>query len=251
MKNLISISLLMLLLITIGTAQEKEFDAANKQYNSKAYQEAISSYQHLINEGFVTEEVYYNLGNSYFKNAQIGYAVLYYEKTLKINPNNKRAKFNLSLTQSKLKDKTEKTPEIILIKIWNKFIWLFSPNQWTLILFISIWFSFLSCLMMLYAEPGKLKRLGLSLGVAFLFIAFFTGGISFSRYNALQDHSKAIITATTIDLKNSPDSNSNTVQVIYEGTKVNLEDNIGNWHKIKLSDGKTKGWVEKKFFEVI
>jgi uncharacterized protein YgiM (DUF1202 family) len=59
------------------------------------------------------------------------------------------------------------------------------------------------------------------------------------------------VTTTAIDVKNSPDANSNTVKVIYEGTKLKLEDRIGNWHKIKLEDGKTKGWIEHRSFEII
>jgi tetratricopeptide (TPR) repeat protein len=251
MKKTISICLILFVVISIGVSQKKDFEMANTQYNQKAYPQAIAGYQRLLKEGFVSEDVYYNLGNSYYKNEQYGYAVLYYEKTLKINPNNKRAKINLSLTQKKLKDKTVKAPEIILIKIWNKFIALLSPNQWAIFWFFSVWGSFFCGLVVLYSKQTSYRRFNLTSCIIFLFLACFTGSIAFLKHRALYDNSLAIVINPTIDLKNSPDLNSNTVQVVYEGTKVRLEDRIGNWHKIKLEDGKTVGWIENKSFEVI
>jgi len=251
MKKIISICLFLFVVITIGVSQKKDFDMANIQYNQKAYAQAIAGYQRLLKEGFVTEEVYYNLGNSYYKNEQYGYAVLYYERTLKFNPNNRNAKINLLLTQKKLKDKTEKMPEIIFIKIWNKFIGLLSPNLWTQLLFLSIWLSFLCGIIFLYSKQAAYRRFFVSCSFVFLFVAGFTGFVSLMRYQAFKNVSQAIVTTTSIDVKNSPDASSNTVKVVYEGTKLRLVDRVGNWHKIKLEDGKTGGWIENKSFEII
>jgi len=251
MKNFIAICLFLFVISNVGVSQKKDFDVANLYYNQKAYQQAIAGYQRLLNDGFVTEEVYNNLGNSYYKNEQYGYAVLYYEKTLKLNPNNRNAKINLLLTQKKLKDKTEKAPEIILVKIWNKFIGLLSPNLWTQLLFLSIWLSFLCGIIFLYSKQAAYRRFFVSCSFVFLLVAGFTGFVSLMRYQAFKNVSQAIVTTTAIDVKNSPDANSNTVKVIYEGTKLKLEDRIGNWHKIKLEDGKTKGWIEHRSFEII
>jgi len=243
--------LFLFVVITISVSQKKDFDMANIQYNQKAYAQAIAGYQRLLKEGFVTEEVYYNLGNSYYKNEQYGYAVLYYERTLKFNPNNRNAKINLLLTQKKLKDKTEKVPEIIFVKIWNKIIGLLSPNQWAMFLFLLIWWSFLFGILFLYSKQASYKRFFVSCSFVFLLGAGFTGFVSLVRYQAFKNVSQAIVINPTIDLKNSPDASSNTVKVIYEGTKLRLVDRVGNWHKIKLEDGKTGGWIENKSFEII
>lgn len=251
MKKIVSICLFLFVMITISVSQKKEFDLANAQYKKKDYQQAIIGYTRLLKDGFAAADVYYNLGNSYYKNEQYGYAVLYFEKTLKINPNYRNAKINLLLTQKKLKDKTEKVPEIILVKFWNKFIGLLSPNQWALILFLSVWLSFLCAIIVLYSKHASYRRYSLSCCFVLLVVAAFTGLVSLMRYQSIKDCSHAIIMSAALDVKNSPDTNSNTVQIIYEGTKVILEDHIGNWHKIKLEDGKTKGWIEHNSFETI
>ena len=116
---------------------------ANQAYNQGLYDSAINLYTAVLNEGLESYELYYNLGNAFFKNNQLPSAILYYEKAKKIAPNNDDVNFNLSIANSMIVDKIEKVPEMFYKRWWNYFYNAFSEDKWTI-------FSILSWIILLF-----------------------------------------------------------------------------------------------------
>ena len=97
-------------------ANESTFRQANEEYNKGNYAKAITLYDSIISNNLESSELYYNLGNCYYKTQDWANTVWYYEKSLKLNPNNYNAIHNLQLTKIKIKDQIETLPEIFYKK---------------------------------------------------------------------------------------------------------------------------------------
>src|SRR3954470_2052187 len=80
---------------------------ADKTYDSRKYGEAIQCYEKLISEGFKAHQLYFNLGNAYYRDGQIGKAIYNYELALKMEPNDEDVRINLGIAASKTIDKVD------------------------------------------------------------------------------------------------------------------------------------------------
>lgn len=114
---------------------------ANTQYDNKNYISAIDIYENLIATNGASPEIYYNLGNAYYKTKQFGLAILNYERCLQITPNDKDATFNLELANLHIKDKLAPVNRLFIIRWWQSWINILQTNQWLIISIILIWLA--------------------------------------------------------------------------------------------------------------
>jgi SH3-like domain-containing protein len=86
---------------------------------------------------------------------------------------------------------------------------------------------------------------------AFFFIISLTS-MAFSARNKslVYDNKKAIIFNPIVSGKSSPDNSGTDLFVLHEGTKVTVEDAVGEWYEIRLSDG-NKGWIPSNSLTII
>ncbi|MBZ0184563.1 MAG: tetratricopeptide repeat protein [Melioribacteraceae bacterium] len=245
-------TLIFLIIVSLINAQSNEeiISEANNAYQNQNYKEAVTLYKSLVDNGFAGAELFYNLGNSYFKTDQIGYAILYYEKALKYNPGDEDVIHNLKIANSRTIDKIKEVPQLFIIEWINYYLALFSVSTWSVILYlfylsliISIGFFFLS-------RKIRLKRVSLySALISFVFMVIFSISL-FVKVNQETTSNYAVLVSQSVTAKNSPDQQSNDAFVINEGTKFLIEDSLNDWGRIKLADGKV-GWIPKSAFEKI
>ena len=88
-----------ILMVNILVAQDAalRMKEANAFFQKKKYEQAIQQYSKLLDEGYQSEALYFNLGNAFFRSNQIGKAILNYERALLVAPNDAEIKHNLSL----------------------------------------------------------------------------------------------------------------------------------------------------------
>ncbi len=121
----VSVLYFLISLLSFSTVMANDsFKLANKLYDEKKYEEAIEQYELLIEEGNVAADVYYNLGNAYFKNNEIAPSILNYERALKLDPNNEDAAFNLKIANTKTIDKVEALPSLFYENALANFYYL-------------------------------------------------------------------------------------------------------------------------------
>ncbi len=216
---------------------------AAKEYNSKAYTEAISTYSKIIAGGYESYALYYNLGNAYFRTNELAEAVYYYEKALKFAPHNEDIIHNIEVVNSKLTDKVEKVPELFYKRWWKGVLNLMSIDTFATVNILLLSLSLL--LFALYiALPGLLIRKISFWGGLFLLLLFTIGAIAASQQNHyLNNHHEAIIFTETVNIKSSPDENSKDIFVLHEGTKVTLLDLVAEWQEIRIANGSI-GWIK-------
>ena len=224
------------------TIQDQEFAKANYYYNESRYDTAVVIYERIMEEGFVSAPLLYNIGNTYFKMRNFPMAILNYEKALKIDPTNDEIKQNLAIANALITDKIEPMPVFFMTKWWRNIGNQLSANGWaeaTLMLF-----GLLLLLLFVYFTAHTKGVRKATFFSSILVIMLFVCSIIFAyqKYNYLNEHNKAIVMTPTITVKSSPSSSGVDLFVLHEGTKVEIMDNADNWDKIKIADGSV-GWM--------
>lgn len=228
----------------------KDFEKANQLYKQGNYSEAIIKYEALLNSGIESFDLYYNVGNTYYKLGEIGKSILYYEKAYKLDPTDEDLNFNLSIARNKIIDKIDSVPEFFLYTFFNNIRDNLSLNSWailTLILFLLSIVFLLNILVFRILKSLKISFLLLVItSIIFTISAFFTGAKVFEYYSK----DKAIVIEKIVNVKNSPTAKSSDAFIIHEGLKIRIIEKLEDWYKIKLEDGKT-GWIKENSIGII
>ncbi|MCX7983746.1 MAG: tetratricopeptide repeat protein [Bacteroidetes bacterium] len=219
------------------------FERGNIFYKNGQYEHAAKIYQQIIDSGYISAEVYYNLGNSYYRLERLAQAILAFERAARLKPNDPDIQHNVKLCYLKTIDRIEPLPELFLIQWLRAFASLVSQSTAELLFLISWLILFTSMTI------GYLVRQTVILRTARVLFFISVCCIAISALligvHELLDTSanEAIITAHTVTAKSSPDPKSIDAFVIHEGLKVKITDSVGSWIKITLPDGKI-GWIE-------
>ncbi len=224
--------------------------SANSVYNQGLYDSAINTYNKVLKSGVESGELYYNLGNAYYKNNDVASAILYYEKAAKLLPNDKDIKYNLSIANSMIVDKIDKVPELFYKKWWNYFYNALGVNAWTIFVIIS--FALLTAAIGLFviSRTRNNRKLWFYLGLLLLIITIFATTLASQKYYLSLNHNEAIVTTSSLTVKSSPTQNSVDLFVIHEGTKVKIIDRINDWAEIKIQNGSV-GWLPESSIKEI
>lgn len=222
--------------------QDQKFAKANYYYNESRYDTAVIIYERIMEEGFVSAPLLYNIGNTYFKMRNYPMAILYYEKALKLDPTNKEIKQNLAIANALITDKIEPMPVFFLTKWWRNIGNQLSANGWagaSLKLF-----GLLLILLFVYFTARTRGVRKASFFTSILVIILFVCSLIFAyqKHQYLNEQNEAIVMTPTITVKSSPSSSGVDLFVLHEGTKVEIMDKADNWDKIKISDGSV-GWM--------
>lgn len=242
-KNIYIIIMLFISLGLNAQTQNKLFEEGNKQFKNKEYELALKSYLSIEKQNIFSSELYYNIGNTYFRLNDYTNSILYYERGLKLDPNNEDLNTNLKIAKARLKSDIYIIPNFFLVRWWNNIINLFTPYGWaivsitllliTCILFIFYYFSFDKKVLLFYA---------LILSILILITSCFAG---YTRQNELNSKNQAIVFGEQTIGKDSPDKNSSDKMKILKGQKIKIVDKEDSWIRVKTEDGK-EAWIESK-----
>lgn len=251
MRKIISIfALIFFIFCSIAFAQSAEeiYRKACLSYESENYEEAVSLYETLIGMDKLNAEVFYNLGNSYFKMRKIGMAILNYERAMRLAPRDRDIKLNLKLAKSMILDKIETPGTGFILNLallpYNKF----NINELTV--FVSVFYLAI-ILVLIFSIFLAEKRRGL----------FYTAGafmilcILFTIFLAAKIHSenvlkKAIVVSQKVDVRSGPKDDYLLQFSLHEGTALRVVKERQNWYEIDLSRD-LRGWLPKDSVEVI
>ncbi len=215
---------------------------ANNYYQLKQYDKAISIYQEIIKKGYVGTALFYNLGNAYYREGKIGYAILYYEKAKQISPDDPDVLHNLALANTKTVDKIETMPTFFLFQWWESLLAVFSLNGWTYVAYVFYILFLLAVGLYFFAKKPDLQRYSFFGGLASVVLLIIIISLLIVNLNRQLNVKNAIVIVPAATVKLSPDNSGNDAFVIHEGLKVQEENHVDNWVEIRLQDGK-EGWL--------
>lgn len=233
-----------------ATPADSLFTEGNKAYAENNFSEAIRLYEQVDAEGYESAELYFNLGNAYYKNRRYPKAILNYERALRLDPLNENIQFNLEKARLYNVDQVDVIPEFILKRGIRKLVEIFSSNTWAMISMIGFVLALVMFLVYFLSLKISLKRLGFYTGIVLLLMTVGTFFLAESSKRMLVESGAAIIMTPTVTVKGSPSESSTDLFIIHEGTRVFILDQLDSWYEIKLSDGK-QGWLLQSDVEVI
>ncbi|RMF63054.1 MAG: tetratricopeptide repeat protein [Calditrichaeota bacterium] len=226
------------------------FVRGNQAYQDGDYRAAIAAYEQIANLGYESWELYYNLGNAYFKDHQLAKAILNFERAKRLNPESDDIEFNLQLARLSTVDRIQELPQFFLSAWWGKLEHLLSLQTLTVLTlaFYLLFMLFLAFRVLLKAfRHSRLARTALfTAGVLLVFSATLLA----SRVYEEETREEAIVVAQKVDVKSAPDEAGTDVFTLHEGVKVQIKDRSLDWVKIRLADGKV-GWLPAADLEVI
>ncbi len=240
--------LLLIYLISSGLLfsqyeNEEHFNKGVDLYNNGNYNEAIIEFKEIIKNGEHSENLYFNLGNAYYKLNDIANSIYYFEKALKLNLKNKDVLNNLAFSQNMLIDKIEKLPTNQVSEFLNSISETLNVNQW-LALGITLLYLFLITFMLYFFNSKSVskKNYFTAFSILFLFslISIFVG---FNKFEKQKFYFEAIIFENKIDFRTEPNYRSEILFNLHEGTKVVIKEELNDWALVEIADG-NKGWIE-------
>lgn len=224
--------------------------SGNEHYQNQRFAEAVDAYESILNNGYESEELYYNLGNAYFRLDDIGKAVLNYERALKLSPGFEDAEYNLKLANARTIDKIKEVPQLFFVNWWNMLLALFSVNGWMVVVILVYLLLLAAIALYFLTKSGRVQNLAFMGGTAALVVFLAVGILLLSKVSYESTTTEAVLLDEIAAVKISPNEESSDAFVIHEGVKFEIEETLTGWAKIKLADGKV-GWLPQTTFATI
>lgn len=241
---------LMILMLMPLSANAITKQNADVEYAKGNYQQAIKDYQEILKTG-VSSEIYYNLGNAYYRTDNITQALLAYERALQLSPGDNDIRFNLQYARSKTIDKITPETEMFFVTWYNSLVNFTSVDRLANTAIVSIVMALLLILVFLFAPQMWARKSGFYGSAVFLLLFAFANLFAFQQKHELETKQGAIVIAPTVNVKKTPAVSGTDVFVIHEGTRVDITDRgMKQWRGIKLADGR-EGWLKTSQIEEI
>ena len=243
--------LLFLLMFSFLSAEIPEtlFEDGNRSMGEGNYKDAIQAYESILELGYETGDLYYNLGNAYYRLHSIGLSTWAYYNALSMKPRDKDIIHNLQVTQARQVDRIEMPEPFILLDIYRRAKDIFIFRE---LIFIG------SCLLLVEALLVFFIQFGLLSGSFYqhiltmmVIVTLGVHGIAIDKYFQNKRSHYGVIIANGVNTYSGPYFEENTVLFqINEGMKVEIHQKQDNWIEIILIDGK-KGWVPAESMRIL
>lgn len=243
---------LLLAMICFGGTSAKAVtkNNADTEYQKGNYQQAIRDYEEILKNG-ESAEIYFNLGNAYYRTDNITKAVLNYERARLLSPGDDDINFNLQFARSKTIDKITPQSEMFFVTWYKSLVNFTSVDNWAKTGILCIVMALLLVLLYLFGPQLMLRKVGFFGGLAFFVIFLLSNLFAFQQKQALDNRTGAIIISPSVNIKKTPAKNSADQFVLHEGTRVDIIDKgMTDWRCIRVGDGR-EGWIETKAIEEI
>lgn len=230
--------------------RSESLQKASAAYSEGNFTKALESYEKLLKEEGESAEIYYNIGNCFYKLNKIASAILNYERALLLDPGNGDVRFNLEIAKLKTVDQIDPLKEFFLTEWIANLQNLLGTNQWAYLGLICFILLIGMLVLFFFSRKIILKKLGFYMGIALLVLTITSNIFSYKQKEKLTNRDTAIIFAPTITIKSSPDNSGTDLFPLHEGTKVKIKSKLGDWYEIIIADGNV-GWIQSSYLEII
>jgi len=241
---------LLFLLLSPLSASAVTKAQADSSYVQEHYQQAARQYEALLKQG-VSADIYYNLGNCYYRMDNITQAVLAYERALLLSPGDEDIRFNLQMARSKTIDKITPESEMFFVTWYHSLVNMQSVDAWARLALIALAIAIVLALAYLFASPIWLRKVGFFGALAALLLFLGSNVFAWQQKRGLDHRTGAVVIRSAVNVKSTPSRNGTDLFILHEGTRVTITDSsMKGWKEIRVGDGK-QGWLETKEIEVI
>jgi tetratricopeptide (TPR) repeat protein len=218
------------------------FEQANKAYTSQDFAKAQELYEQILGAGKESAQLYFNLGNAYFKQGDNIKAILNYERAKRLAPQNDDIDFNLKIANQFVVDNIIQLPRPFFSRWWSSLANLSSSDGWAkrsvvfFVLFLVLLGSYF------FSRLLRIRKLAFYGAVLAAVISVFSFTLAYHQHKVIKDRTSALILCPRVTVKSAPSATGTGLFLLHEGLKVKITDKLERWSEIELPDG-NKGWV--------
>ena len=224
---------------------------ADSAYAHEDFAAATRMYQALLAANGGSAQLFFNLGNAYYRQDSIARAILCYERARLLDPSDDDVRFNLEMARSKTVDRVMPGSEMFFVSVFRSIVLSLSLATWT-------WLAVVAFVLMLLSVAGYLflptlggKKTGFTMAIVALLVCVFANLAAYQQLHQMENRTSAVIMSPSVVVKSTPSTSGTDLFILHEGTRVDIEDNTMNeWMEIRMNDGK-EGWIHKSDAEVI
>lgn len=218
-------------------------EAGTKAYNESDFERAIDEWGTCADNGIENADLFYNLGNAYFRNGNLGFSIFYYKKALRLRANDDDILHNLKFAQAMTKDKVEDEEENpILSALFNAHHALSLKAQLFTLLGI-FWIIALVCIARRLTAGERNKNICTGIVFALTMVFCIIGASAGYKIFVAETNITGVVTAKDADVTSAPSDKSQTLNTLSEGTSFEVLSQQGNFAEIRLGE-KVKGFVK-------
>lgn len=247
-----SLATITAIILSCTSASAGNVELGDSAYNKKAFAEALSHYRAALEQDGSSSDLYYNIGNTYYRLGDLGHAVISYKRALMIDPSNSDARANLEYVKTKIADKPE-DDSTFLSNLHNKIISWMSPDAWAWTAFGIFLVLMAMIALYMFSAHVNLRKAGFFGGFIMLVVCVYALIVAWSAARGLDNHDTAVVIAPTTNLRSTPSSsNSKTDKVVpvHEGTELEIVDSLATpddpatmmWYDVKINNT-SRAWV--------
>lgn len=229
-------------------------DAAAQAYRNQDYQQSIELYEAAVakalQEQKASAQLYYNLGNAYFRDNRLAKAILNYERALRLDPSDRDIRHNLRYANNRTEDRIESLGTLFLTRWISSLRHRFSSNTWATVAVVLFILFLASVALYLFVRLLWVRKAAFYTGLLLLFLLVMANLFAFQQKREFLSGGEAIVMVGAARVNASPDENSNQLFELHEGTKVKIRNRDGNWYEIEIANGSV-GWTSRENVEVI
>jgi tetratricopeptide (TPR) repeat protein len=218
-------------------------EAGTKAYNLGDYERAIDEWRSCADNGLSDADLFYNLGNAYFRNGKLGFSIFYYKKALRLRANDEDILHNLKYAQAMTRDKVDEEEEEnpILSALFRMHHAISLKAQLWIMLGI-FWVIAFAAVAIMFSLREKLKNIFTGIIFALTIVLCVFGASAGYKIIVLETDITGVVTAADADVTSAPSDKAQTLNTLSEGTSFQVISTQGNYAEIKLGE-KIKGFV--------
>lgn len=221
---------------TVGP--DELFYNANIACKAGDYDKAIHGYENIINRGFTSGELYYNIANCYLEKRDIGRAILNYKRSMLFMPRDSALLINYRYALSQMKQRDAARKEPYLVMKLREMSALFTVKE---VIFIFLGLYYIAAILIIFRKLAGARNLLLRLADIILVLIVIVSAIPLAE-KISETEREVVVISKTADAKLEPLNNAPSIFPLYEGMKAYIVKSKKGWYKIKKPDGRI-GWV--------
>ena len=227
---------------------------AEAAYINNNFAESIRLYEAQVSEhrsiNQESAQIYYNLGNAYFRDNQIAKAIVNYERALLLEPGDSDIRHNLRFAKTRIEDKIDSADNLFINKWIRSIQNLYSGNTWAIMGIVLFILLIVAIGLYMISTQIILRKVSFYSGIVLLSLVIITNVFAFNQKTKITNRSTAIIMSASVSIYTSPDAHSQELFRLHEGAKVKIKREEGRWIEIVIANGSV-GWLQKMYVETI
>jgi tetratricopeptide (TPR) repeat protein len=209
---------------------------------------ARAGFEALIKTGVRSGAVYYNLGNCYYKQGEVGRAVANYRRALMLLPRDEDARFNLDLIRSAVGFR-DTTATFGAGSMGEVPLRLASAREWQIVFYASYYLCALSLLAVLFLG-GRARVAASRVLIVLLIVGACAFALSAHGRARFRGGSDAVVIAERTEFMSGPGAAFEELVRLSDGVELKLRARSGIWVEAQLPTGEV-GWVREGDLEPI